>query len=156
MFLLCTYLHRYTKIEPKKCIQKNVPFRISDILIIFICIAFPFFNLFINLFSENVSIAFYFYLHNKYMVQLSHFPVFTSAVDFSKYLVIALLDIFTKQKRQFDWNMTDSATILIRASSMVFKQFLPTLVCHDCTLVLLLYKVPRLFIYVMVSYQTLY
>ena len=57
MFLLYTYLHIYTKIEPKKCIYKNVPFQISDIFK-FIYIAFPFFNLFIS--SENVPICFLF------------------------------------------------------------------------------------------------
>ena len=55
MFLLYKYLHIYTKIEPKKCIYKNVPFQISDI-VMFICIAFPFCNLFIS--SENVSECF--------------------------------------------------------------------------------------------------
>ena len=98
MFLLCTYLHIYTKIEPKKCIYKNVSFRISNIFI-FICIAFPYVSAYLSIyFPKMYQYAFYFHLHGKYMVQLSHFPVSTSAVDFSKYLVIALLDIFTKQK----------------------------------------------------------
>ena len=98
MFAHCTYLHIYTKIESKKCIYKNVPFRISDIFI-FICIAFPYLSAYLSTcFPKIYQYAFYFHLHDKYMVQLSHFPVSTSAVDFSKYLVIALLDIFTKQK----------------------------------------------------------
>ena len=68
-----TYIYIYTKIESKKCIYKNFPFRISDIFM-FIYIAFPFFNLFIS--SEMFQYAFYFHLHDKYMIQLSHFPVF--------------------------------------------------------------------------------
>ena len=54
MFLFYTHLQIYTKLEPEKCIYKNVPCQISDIFM-FICIAFPFFNLFIS--SENVSIC---------------------------------------------------------------------------------------------------
>ena len=82
MFLFYTHLQIYTKIEPEKCIYKNVPCQISDIFM-FICITFLFFNLFIS--SENVSICCLspFTKHDKYMVQNKSFssflPLLTSA-----------------------------------------------------------------------------
>ena len=47
--------------------------------------------------SKMFKYAFYFHLHDKYMVQISHFPVFFCAFDFSRYLVISRLDISTKK-----------------------------------------------------------
>ena len=79
--------------------------------------------------------TFYFHLRDKYMAQLSHFPVFF-AVYFSKYLLISLLDKFTKQKKQFDWNMTN---YLYSYQQHDLQIFLPPLIFHHCTLVFLLY-----------------
>ena len=63
-----------------------------------LCIAFPLFSLFIC--SENVSTCFLFpfiYMINTWY----NWAIFrfSSATDFSKYLVISLLSKFTKQKR---------------------------------------------------------
>ena len=94
MFLRYTYLHIYTQVEPTKCIYLMSFFQ----FLISLC---SYVSLFLSSTYLSLPEIFqyaYFHWHDKYMVHYAIFR-FSSAVYFSKYLVISLLDKFTKQKR---------------------------------------------------------
>ena len=58
---------------------------------------------------------------------------FSSAIDFSKYLVISLPDKYTKQKRvRFEHDRLNDN--LYKCQQHGPQIFLPPLVCHDCIL----------------------
>ena len=79
---------------------------------------------------------------------------FSSAIDFSKYLVISLLNKFTK-KKMVRLEQDRLSDYLYKYQQHGPQIFLPP-VCHDCTLVFLLYTGYMSFIYVMACYHTLY
>ena len=129
MLLLYTYLYIYSKTEPKKCIYKNVRFRISDFFM-FISIAFSLFS-YVSLFRKcfiMILIPFTWKIHGTTKSFSSFLPPLSSENIWSLLFLINLQ------------NKKDSSigTWPTKRQQHGLQIFLPPLVCHDCTLVFLL------------------
>ena len=118
MFLLYTYLHIYAQ----KLNQKSVLTKMSLFEFLIPLCSCSYVLLFLS--STYLSLpkmfqyAFYFHLHDKYMVQLCHFK--------------------KKVKKTVQFKHDWLSNYLCKCQQAGFQIFLPPLISHDCTLVFLL------------------